>query len=520
MKNRTKAASLNAVTMIVTQLIGLVLKFGVQTVFIHELTKDFLGINGLYANVISFLNFADLGIGSAITVALYRPIAENNNALIRSLMRLYKKTYSIIITVMIVLGFCSAPFVHYLIKNPSFSNADISLWFLIYLISTVATYFSAHKRSFLMATQEGYLSSLNDFAFKTVQQVLQIFIIAFFHSYLGFLIVQAVAAVASNFQLSVMVDHRYPNIFKNTHFAKQTVSDFKIPRTDLQLIKKNVVGAISSKLGEIVVFGTDNVVLSAAVGLSAVAQYSNYSLIVQSITSILSQVMGSIVGGIGNLHVTETSDRQEDVLYKLLYLNALLNLFITVGLSVCLTPFIRMWAGSEYMLTASVTAAIILNYSLNQSRYFAQNFISGMGLYWSLRWKSIIEALINLAASIFLVVSCNLGILGVVSGTLFSNLAINVWWEPFIVFKNGLHKPMLEFMKKYFLYESFTAVCAIIGIFISIRLVGGSFLKMILVTVLTEILMLAAFFLITFKVGEFEYLKRNILHRILKHGGK
>lgn len=504
MKNelsRTKAASLNAVTMLITQAVSLLLRFGVQTSFIHELSQSYLGLNGLFANVISFLSFADLGIGTAITVALYKPIADKDVDKIRLLINFYRKTYLIIILVISAVGLGISPWIYLFIKKPVFSNMQLTLWFILYLVSTLATYFSANKRSFLMATQQGYLNSLNDFIFKAIQQLAQILILVFFHSFLWFLIIQVVIAVLGNWQLSRTANKYYPEIFHNNKLLAK--NNLKVDT--LKEIKRNVIGAISSKIGIIIVFGTDNVILSAFIGLAAVAKYSNYMLIVQSVSSVFSQVIGSFVGSIGNLHVTASKERQKMTLYRLLYLNTLINLFVSVGLAFAFSSFISIWAGENYLLSTNLTIGIVLNYSINQSRYAAQCFISGMGLYWSVRWKSLIEAGINLFLSLLFIQVLHLGIMGVVLGTLGSNILVNVVWEPYIVFHDGALGSMKTYLFKYTCYEFFIITVIIILSLVSHLFMHIGLVQLIIYTAVVEVLVLSVFLLCTFKLSEFHY---------------
>lgn len=508
--NRTKAASVNATTMMITQLIGLVLKFGVQTAFIHQLSRDYLGLNGLFSNVVSFLSFADLGIGTAITVALYKPIAEDDEVQLLGLLEVFRKAYRYIIVCMSVVGIGVAPVIHLFIKDSPFSAVKISLWFLIYFAAMVASYFSAYKRSFLMAAQVGYLSSLNDFVFKSLQQVTQIFVIVVWHSFGDFLIIQAVAAIVSNWQLSHMVVKRYPGLF--THGLR---SHHDVPAATISAIKKNTVGALSSKIGEIVVFGTDNVILSSFIGLVSVAKYSNYMLIVQSLNSLIGQVLGTFVASIGNLHATASAEWQAVVAYRLQYLSALLNVFITVGLAFACNIFINLWAGSAYLLSPLVSALIVINFSITQSRYTALNFISGMGLYWNLRTKSIIEAIVNLILSILFVAVFHMGILGVVVGTLCSNMIINILWEPWVVFHEGLHISMKPYLMRYVFYQTFTMLVAFGLTYGAERFVGIGILPLLGLLIVVEVLVVGLFVLITSRTREFKYVKQLVLTKVL-----
>jgi O-antigen/teichoic acid export membrane protein len=64
--------------MLLTQLITLALSFVSRTVFIKTLGAEYLGLNGLFLNVLNALSLAEMGIGTAIAYALYKPIAEND----------------------------------------------------------------------------------------------------------------------------------------------------------------------------------------------------------------------------------------------------------------------------------------------------------------------------------------------------------------------------------------------------------------------------------------------------------
>lgn len=47
-----------------------------RTIFVYVLGAEYLGVSGLFSNVLGVLSFTELGIGSAIVFSLYKPIAE------------------------------------------------------------------------------------------------------------------------------------------------------------------------------------------------------------------------------------------------------------------------------------------------------------------------------------------------------------------------------------------------------------------------------------------------------------
>lgn len=79
------------------QLFALLLSFITRSVFLRLLGIEYLSVDGLFSNILTILNFTELGIGSAIMYSLYKPIAENNYVKIGALMNLFNNS-SLIVT--------------------------------------------------------------------------------------------------------------------------------------------------------------------------------------------------------------------------------------------------------------------------------------------------------------------------------------------------------------------------------------------------------------------------------------
>ena len=76
--SRTKNSILNMAASVGYQMLNLVLSFVSRTIFLQVLGVSYLGINGLFSDVLSMLNMAELGIGTAMTYSMYKPLAEND----------------------------------------------------------------------------------------------------------------------------------------------------------------------------------------------------------------------------------------------------------------------------------------------------------------------------------------------------------------------------------------------------------------------------------------------------------
>lgn len=442
--NRLKNAMLNSSILATIQIVTVLLRFANQTIFIRVLGKQFLGLNGLFTNVLSFLAFAELGVGTSIVFSLYSPLANDNKKNIAALMNFIQKAYRYIGMTVGILGLAIIPLLPYFIKD--YHDVDhIVLYYVLYLANSVISYFFTYKRSILIADQHEYISSINQFIFLVVQTILQIIFMFVVPNYAVYLIIAVFCTLFSNILISRAVDKRYPYL---KMYQKE-----KISSEEGLIIRNNIVGMVGSKIGSIAVRSTDNILLSAFLGLSIVGIYSNYLLIVTSVSGVINKLLSSVTATVGNLIVDGDRNRSFFV-YKTHYL---LNLFIVTISATCFAvsfnPFIKVWAGETYILPISVVVVIVMNYFVDQPRQTNITFINAYGLFVPNGKKSILEAILNLGFSFSFLVFFKLGISGVLLGTIVTNLILNSWWEPWLIYKHGFEfkTSFLKFFVRFYL---------------------------------------------------------------------
>ncbi|MCT3076264.1 lipopolysaccharide biosynthesis protein [Leuconostoc citreum] len=457
-KTRLKASIVNSAVAIFVQLIIIVSTFVLQTVFIKTLGAQYLGVKGLFTNLMSFLSFAELGVGSAITYSLYKPLSENDEYNVSAVMNLFRKTYNIIGLIILAAGFILSFFIKDMVRDGNLIP-QMQFMFILFLLNTVVGYFFTYMRSLLIANQQGYLDSLNRGLFTVILAVIQIIILIKSHNFIFFLISQIIMTLISNLVIT-------RTAYKNFSYLPE-YKDAKVPSNVIDYMKKNIFGTISSKIGSVVVFGTDNILISKFIGLSVVGIYSNYMLVISGITSLLNQMLSAVVASLGNLGVTADVEHQYQVFNRYLYVVAFVTYTCATTLLIILNPFIGIWVGAGYQLHITTLFLIVFNFFIIQMRQASLNFISAQGLYWPMRWKSLIEALINLVLSFTLIKTTALGINGVIIGAIISNVIVNIWWEPLILFKYGFKIGMSEYFKKYI---SYTLVFVLSSVIIYVRL--------------------------------------------------
>lgn len=488
------------------QIINIVLKFILQTIFVKTLGTTYLGINGLFSNVLTILSFAELGIGTAITFSLYRPLANDDQETLNIIMAFFKKAYRIIALVVAVIGLLLLPLLPFMVKG---HVDNLYYIYLLFLSNSVISYFFSYKRSLLLADQNAYINIINQLEFVVLQVVLQVVVLLTLKDFMLYLCIQIVCTILSNVSISKKVDSLYP--FLN----EDSVSP--LPTRLRDEIKSNTIGMMGSRIGGIAITGTDNLIISAFIGVHWVGLYSNYFLITNSITAVLTQAVSSVSSSIGNLANSSSKEKTSDVFEKHLFINFFLTYFSTVFLIGLLNPFISIWLGSNLMLSNSVVMLIVVNFMVNQFRQTSLTFISGLGLFAKVGIKSILEAVINLVITVVLVREFHMGLSGVFIGTLVSNLLINVWYEPWIVMKYGIPS-MNKFMVvyKYILYNVVTIITMIIVQYMSISFFEGGILSFVKIGLFIFIIASTIFVIVFGNSKEFKYSYWLIKTRVLK----
>jgi O-antigen/teichoic acid export membrane protein len=480
------------------------LKFVVRFVFVRTLPVEFLGINGLFSNIISVLSLAELGIGPAIVYSLYKPLAVGDIETVKSLMQLFKKAYVRIGCFIIVVGLAISPWLEWFIKDkPSIDG--LKIFYAIFILNTGLSYFFSYKRNLLIADQKQYIDNLYQSLVQIALALGQIIALLVYPSFLVYIILMLLATLVENYWLSTKTEHIYPYIKEKN--ALPLAPGIK------QTIKHNVEAMIAHKVGSIVVFGSSNLILSKFVGLTAVGLYSNYYMVINALNNFAGKFFGSITASIGNLIALDTNEKKIKIFRVTEFLTAWQAANIFVGFVVMFNPLIELWLGPEYLFEQQLVILLSINFYFTYMRKAVQTFKDASGLYWQDRYKPFVESIVNFAASIYLVKSY--GVAGVILGGIISTLGVCFWWEAYVLFKWGLERPLIEYfglVSKYVLVTIGIALLTynVYTLFVSNISITSFILGCFLCIIVTNLV----WFIIFRRTGEFLYVNNVIRTKV------
>lgn len=448
-QNSIKNTIISIIMSIATILIGLV----TQKIFINVLGTEYLGLNGLFTNILSMLAIAELGIGSAIIYSLYKPIAEKNIEKIKALMNFYKKSYRYIAILVTLIGILIIPFLNVIVGENNIQS-NIIIIYLLFLSDTVVSYLLTYKRSILYASQKTYIINIIHILYLILMNGLQIIILFYTQNYILYLIIKIVFRILENIIITIIADKMYP-------YIKQK-NNSKIDKETKDSIIKKVKGLIFHKIGAFIVLGSDNIIISTFLGISTVGLYTNYNTILQAVNSLFSQVFSSITASVGNLLVEEKNDKEKlYVTYKrMLFVNAWMYTFSSVAILCLIEPFIKIWIGDNYLLSYNVLIVLVINCYVQGMRKTYNTFKEAAGIFHEDRFIPIIESIVNIIASIVLLKI--FGLAGVFMGTIISTMVLFLYSYPKYVYNNLFGKTYKQYIIDNLKYVIVFFICCII----------------------------------------------------------
>lgn len=503
--SRSTKSIRNLITAFIGQGFGLIISFIARIIFIKFLGSEYLGLNGLFTNILTVLSLAELGVGEAITFSLYKPLADKDEYRCKMLMQLYKKIYTIIGIVILVLGVSITPLLPFLINDlPDMSN--INLIYILFVINTSLSYFFSYKRNLIIADQNRYITTIYRYGFYFILNIIQIIYLIIRKDYIGFLILQVLNTLIENIFVSKKADKMYPYLKD-----KESVP---LDKDVKKSIIKNTKAMMMHKIGGVVVNSTDNILLSSFVNLVAVGLYSNYYLITNALNTIFGQVFSSLTASVGNLCASTNQEKQYQVFKNINFINFWIYCFSSVCLICLFNPFIEIWVGKEYLFSLDIVFILVINYYITGMRKSVLTFREAAGLFYKDRWKAVVEALVNLVVSILL--ALKLGTLGVFLGTFISSITVCVWVEPYVLYKYGFKKKLRLYFHEYFKYLTTTIFIALITYGLCSIISGNIYLTFMIKCSISLIIPNLLIILLFHNNNEFKYFYTNFFHKILK----
>ncbi len=520
---RTQNSIFNFITGIGSTLLVVLLNFITRSVFIKTLGTSYLGIEGLFTNILYMLSLAELGFGSAIVFKLYRPIEEQNHQRIRVLMKLYRQVYRTVGAIIIVLGLCLLPFLPHLIEDYetlAALNLNASVVFLIYLFNSASSYwFFAYKTSFVEANQKSYVLTIVGYAVTIANSLSQILVLYFTRNFVLYVLTQILFSILRNLIFAFICDRRYP-------YLKEKTAE-KVTKEELKDFFKDCSALLLYRISNVIIGGSDNIVMSAMLGLKPVGLYANYFSVKGALQSLLYTFLRAIQASLGNLYTIGNLEWSRLIFRVVNFFTVWLFGVGSIGLAILLNDFITLWIGSELVVTSFTTAngvtvatpvALLAGIEtfVTGQKYYCGSFRNAMGLFQELKYRPLFSVIVNLFFSLLLVP--HLGMAACLISTIIAALTVNLIVDPIIIYKHALKTSPKKYFLRNILYKIVLISAGLLTWwvcgFIALTGIPGFVVKGILCVLIPS----AIFALCFCRTTEFRYLLNTVM-TILRRSG-
>lgn len=437
MKNqsRTKNVTVNSMVSLLCQVLNLLLNFLTRTIFIKILGAEYLGVNGLFSNILTILSFAELGIGNAIVFNLYKPLAQDDKPKISSLMLLYKQAYTAIGLFVLGAGLLVTPFLGVIIKTKPNIPENISLLYILFLLNTVVSYFFVYKKNIIIADQKNYITLIVTQVTTIARVILQTSFLLLTHNFIAYLIIQIGCTLAENFVCSALADKMYPYLNKSKAEP--------LPKAETKSIFNDVKALAIYKFGSVILNGTDNILISMLLSVRDVGLVSNYTLLITSANSILAKIIDAFTASVGNLNTESNPKKQYDIFKKIMLISSWIYGFAAVGIYLVSKDFIVAWIGEDYLLGSLVVFAVCFDFYVKGVQAAPYMYRTTLGLFVQGKWAAVIAAVVNLVLSVVL---CKLiGLAGIFIATPISRLVSTGIIDPYLIYTRTFKRNVLEY---------------------------------------------------------------------------
>lgn len=437
--NVKRNAKRNLAFGVINKIVLMIMPFVVRTVIRNTLGVQYLGLNSLFSSILQVLSVTEMGFSTAVIFNMYKPISEGDDAAVCALLNFYRKVYRIIGLCVLAIGFCLIPFLPHLISGTYPADANIMVLYLIYLFNSVVSYFLfSYLSSLLVAYQREDVNSIINLVVHVGLQVSQIAVLFFTRNYYLFIILMPVFTIIQNLWIGFIVKRMYP----------QYRCEGVLPREKIGEIKKLVGGTFIQKVCSVTRNSLDSICISAFLGLTLTGVYNNYYSIFYSVTTLITIVSTSLMGGIGNHVATKSARENFEELEAVDFLYMTLSGWCCVFLLCLSQPFMTVWMGKDMLLPFAVIMEMCLYFYVSHLGDMKLLYTSANGLWWHHRWRSIVETLMNLVLNIGL--GRLFGVYGIVAATIISLLTCNFIWGTKITF--NLYFKEIN-IRRYFIYQ-------------------------------------------------------------------
>ncbi len=424
--NNTKR---NIVAESASEILRLLFPFVNRTLFLRLMGAEYLGLNGLFTSILGVLSLAELGFGTAVVCSMYKPIADDDHDLICAYLRFYRTVYRWIGVIIFVIGLCLLPFLRKLVHGDLPPDVNLYVLYMLHLVNTSVSYFLfAYRGSILSAHHRNDVLTNIRTGLQIIQYISVFTVLICTRNYYLYVVVTVAFTVIQNLLIMRESKRLFPEI--------SPCGDL-MPEKRRQVLS-DVKSIFLHKVGGVISYQIDNVVLAAFLGLVAVASYGNYYYVYKTVAGIPAIIYSSMAGGFGNKIHTESKEKNFQLFMTVCRMVGIIIIWCAAMMIALYQPFIKIWGGHDPKLIQHFLTPVllVLFFYINQSRQVLLTFKAGASLWREDRWKPVTGGAVKLLTSLLFIMILpeEYKLDGVILSSIIGYVFVQIPWESHVMF--------------------------------------------------------------------------------------
>lgn len=448
MSGRLHKSILNAEVNLAFYFIALFVSFFSRKIFLDNLGADFIGLTGTLGNILGYLNLAELGIGSCISIFLYKPLQTGDKKSINEIISIFGYLYRQIGLIILSLGIIISIFFPLIFKNEDLGYGIIYFAFYSFLGSSLIGYFINYKQILLSADQKNYIVSGYFQTAGIVKSIIQILLAYYYCNYYFWVAIEFIFGLICCIILNWRIRKEYPWLKSNKSKGNGLLKKYpKILTNTRQIFIHSIKDFLLNKSDELFVY--------IFVSLQMVAYYGNYIIITTKITQLFTRAQDGIGASVGNLISENNKNNIIRIFWEIMSAKYMTAGFLCFSTYHFTEPFINVWLGKEYILSHNILILLVIYIYISNTRGAVDMYNHAYGLYAD-TWSAWTELIINICITI--IFGIKYGIIGLLLGKIISTGIIVIFWKPYYLFSKGLHLPYSYYWKGVIRYHFALAI--------------------------------------------------------------
>lgn len=439
----------------VGSLFVVILAFVARTVLVRTAGIDSVSLNAVFLNFVALISVVEAGLLTASMFRLYSPLARNDWEEIWRWVHASGRLYRAAGVGIVVLGGLTAPFVPMVVSDLGLPLWEVIGLYFLAVANAVALCYRTEFKALLTADQKNYIVVSLQVAALFVQTSLQVFVLVRTGEFYLFLLLQLIGTLTWNIACRHVALRRY----------RASVPAMKKCADETTSLLNDLRNLILYKVGAIGLSGTDAILVAALVSAPLAGLLSNFTLVVNSVNSILMQAFNGIAASIGLHNVSSSAGERRRAFSVLSVFGNWMFGIASAVLLVTLQPFVAVWLGEEYVIDFISQIALVLTLFAIGTNQVASLYRTSLGIFRATRWVPLV------ALALKVILSLPLGLAFGMPGVLFSSALARLLTfsiiDPLLVYRRALGKGLVGYFLRAIVMLAGVAVVGSLGILLT-----------------------------------------------------